>query len=287
MYGGCHRGERQHVPRKAPPIGLPAGAFKLPVVGAAPAATVDFLVRLALLKLRKVGRGLLVLVVEDDPSVRNLITTTLKTNDYRYVVAPNGSTAIMETTSHNPEIILLDLGLPDMDGVQVIQTVRSWSNVPIIVISARSEDNDKIKALDAGADDYLTKPFSVEELLARLRVTQRRLSLMTSEMVTASSVFVNGKLKVDYAGGCAYLGEDELHLTPIEYKLLCLLSKNVGKVLTHTFITQNIWGRSWDNDVASLRVFMATLRKKLEPTDESPQYIQTHIGVGYRMMKIE
>ena len=198
-----------------------------------------------------------------------------------------GSTAIMETTSHNPEIILLDLGLPDMDGVQVIQTVRSWSNVPIIVISARSEDNDKIKALDAGADDYLTKPFSVEELLARLRVTQRRLSLMTAEMFTASSVFVNGKLKVDYAGGCAYLDENELHLTPIEYKLLCLLSKNVGKVLTHTFITQNIWGRSWDNDVASLRVFMATLRKKLEPTEESPQYIQTHIGVGYRMMKIE
>ena len=141
----------------------------------------------------------LILVVEDDPSVRNLITTTLKTNDYRYVVAPNGSTAIMEATSHNPEIILLDLGLPDMDGVQVIQTVRSWSNVPIIVISARSEDNDKIKALDAGADDYLTKPFSVEELLARLRVTQRRLSLMTAEMFTASSVFVNGKLKVDYA----------------------------------------------------------------------------------------
>ena len=206
----------------------------------------------------------LILVVEDDPSVRNLITTTLKTNDYRYVVAPNGSTAIMEATSHNPEIILLDLGLPDMDGVQVIQTVRSWSNVPIIVISARSEDNDKIKALDAGADDYLTKPFSVEELLARLRVTQRRLSLMTAEMFTASSVFVNGKLKVDYAGGCAYLDENELHLTPIEYKLLCLLSKNVGKVLTHTFITQNIWGRSWDNDVASLRVFMATLRKKLE-----------------------
>ena len=111
----------------------------------------------------------LILVVEDDPSVRNLITTTLKTNDYCYVVAPNGSAAIMEATSHNPEIILLDLGLPDMDGVQVIQTVRSWSNVPIIVISARSEDNDKIKALDAGADDYLTKPFSVEELLARLR----------------------------------------------------------------------------------------------------------------------
>ena len=177
----------------------------------------------------------LILVVEDDPSVRNLITITLKTNDYRYLAAPSGSAAIMEATSHNPEIILLDLGLPDMDGVQVIQTIRSWSNVPIIVISARSEDNDKIKALDAGADDYLTKPFSVEELMARLRVTQRRLSLMTAEM-----------LKVDYAGGCAYLDENELHLTPIEYKLLCLLSKNVGKVLTHTFITQNWCGIPYD-----------------------------------------
>lgn len=229
----------------------------------------------------------LILVIEDDPSVRNLITTTLKTNDYRYVTAPNGVAAIREAVSHNPEIILLDLGLPDIDGVQVIQNVRSWSNVPIIVISARSEDTDKIEALDAGADDYLTKPFSVEELLARLRVTQRRISLMTAGMISAGSVFINGKLKVDYAGGCAYLDGAELHLTPIEYKLLCLLSKNVGKVLTHTFITQNIWGRSWENDVASLRVFMATLRKKLEPTPNAPQYIQTHIGVGYRMIKVE
>lgn len=229
----------------------------------------------------------LILVVEDDSPVRNLITTTLKTNDYRYLSASNGKTAILEASSHNPDIILLDLGLPDMDGVEVIRNIRSWSNLPIIVISARSEDNDKIEALDAGADDYLTKPFSVEELLARLRVTQRRLSFMTAEMLTASSVFVNGGLRVDYAGGCASLNGQELHLTPIEYKLLCLLSKNAGKVLTHTFITQHIWGRSWDNDVASLRVFMATLRKKLEPEADSPQYIQTHIGVGYRMMKVE
>ena len=229
----------------------------------------------------------LILVVEDDTPVRNLITTTLKTNDYRYLSAPNGKTAILEASSHNPDIVLLDLGLPDMDGVEVIRNIRSWSNLPIIVISARSEDNDKIEALDAGADDYMTKPFSVEELLARLRVTQRRLSFMTTQMLEASSVFGNGGLRVDYAGGCAYLNNQELHLTPIEYKLLCLLCKNVGKVLTHTFITQHIWGRSWDNDVASLRVFMATLRKKLEPDADSPQYIQTHIGVGYRMMKVE
>ena len=230
---------------------------------------------------------LLVLVVEDDPAIRNLMSTTLKSHDYRFLTAPTGASAIMQVSTAQPDIVLLDLGLPDMDGVEIIRKIRTWSQLPIIVISARAEDTDKIEALDAGADDYLTKPFSVEELLARLRVTQRRLSYMTAEMLSASSVFVNGKLKVDYAGGCAYLDGQELHLTPSEYKLLCLLAKNVGKVLTHTFITQNIWGRSWDNDVASLRVFMATLRKKLEPTPDSPQLIQTHIGVGYRMMKVE
>lgn len=229
----------------------------------------------------------LILVVEDDAPVRNLITTTLKANDYRFQTAANGEAGVLATASQNPDIILLDLGLPDMDGMEVIKRVRSWSNVPIIVISARSEDTDKIDALDAGADDYLTKPFSVEELLARLRVTQRRLDAQQAGVMNADAVFTNGKLKVDYAAGCAFLDGQELHLTPSEYKLLCLLCKNVGKVLTHTFITQQIWGRSWENDIASLRVFMATLRKKLEKEPDSPQYIQTHIGVGYRMMKVE
>ena len=228
----------------------------------------------------------LILVVEDDKSIRNLITTTLKAHDYRFITAQNGQSAILEASSHNPEIVLLDLGLPDIDGVKIIEKIRSWSNMPIIVISARSEDTDKIDALDAGADDYLTKPFSVEELLARLRVIQRRLAVMQTENSNESSVFTNGKLKIDYAAGCAYLDDEELQLTPIEYKLLCLLSKNVGKVLTHTFITQSIWGSSWDNDIASLRVFMATLRKKIEKDTDSPQYIQTHIGVGYRMIKL-
>ena len=228
----------------------------------------------------------LILVVEDDSPVRNLIVTTLKTHDYKYITAENGNAAIMEASSHNPEIVLLDLGLPDIDGVEVIKTIRSWYNMPNIVLSARSEDNDKIEALDAGADDYLTKPFSIEELLARLRVIQRRL-MSLNQSNQASSVFVNGNLKIDYAAGCAFLGEEELHLTPIEYKLLCLLSHNVGKVLTHTYITQNIWGTSFDSDVASLRVFMATLRKKLEKDANGPQYIQTHIGIGYRMLKVE
>ena len=228
-----------------------------------------------------------ILVVEDDAHVRNLITTTLKAHDYKHIIAGNGEEAIRQASTCNPDIVLLDLGLPDMDGVEVIKKIRTWSNMPIIVISARSEDSDKIEALDNGADDYLTKPFSVEELLARLRVTSRRLAMMQANAGTNESVFTNGKLKIDYAAGCAFIDEEELHLTPIEYKLLCLMSKNVGKVLTHTFITQKVWGSSWDNDVASLRVFMATLRKKLEAAPDSPQYIQTHIGVGYRMMRVE
>ena len=229
----------------------------------------------------------LILVVEDDRPIRNLIITTLKTHDYKYLAAENGSSAILEASSHNPDIVLLDLGLPDMEGVEVIKKIRTWSNLPIIVISARSEDTDKIEALDAGADDYITKPFSVEELLARIRVTQRRLAVMQSGEQIESSVFENGGLKIDYTAGCTYLKGEELHLTPIEYKLLCLLSRNVGKVLTHTYITQQIWGRCSDKDVASLRVFMATLRKKLEPEKNGVQYIQTHIGIGYRMLRIE
>lgn len=229
-----------------------------------------------------------ILVVEDDAPVRNLITTTLKAHEYKYLTAADGESAIMIASTNNPNVILLDLGLPDMDGVEVIKKVRTWSNMPIIVISARSEDQDKIEALDSGADDYLTKPFSVEELLARLRVVARRLAVLQSDANSAnSSVFTNGNLRIDFAAGCAYLGEEELHLTPIEYKLLCLMARNVGKVLTHTYITNQVWGSSWDNDVASLRVFMATLRKKLESAPDSPQFIQTHIGVGYRMMKQE
>ena len=229
---------------------------------------------------------ILILVVEDDTSVRNLMTTALKIHDYRYITASNGENAIMEASTHNPDIIMLDLGLPDIDGVEVIKRIRTWSDTPIIVISARNEDSDKIEALDSGADDYLTKPFSVEELLARLRVITRRLSAI-KDSAASDSVFINGGLKIDFAAGCAFMGGEELHLTPIEYKLLCLMARNVGKVLTHSFIMQNVWGANWNNDVASLRVFMATLRKKIEKSPDSPQYIQTHVGIGYRMLKVE
>lgn len=226
-----------------------------------------------------------ILVVEDDVPIRNLITITLKSNGYRYLTAKDGRSAVMEAASRNPDIVLLDLGLPDIDGVEVIRRIRSWSNMPIIVISARSEDEDKIEALDAGADDYLTKPFSVEELLARIRVTKRRLDQMAGYF-DAAPVYENGLLRIDYVSGCAFLGENEMHLTPMEYRLLCLLARNTGKVLTHKYILQNVWGSSLENDVGSLRVFMATLRKKLESLPDSPQYIQTHVGIGYRMLKV-
>ena len=225
----------------------------------------------------------LILVVEDDGTVRNLITTTLKSNEYRFLTAADGESAIAAASTRQPDIVLLDLGLPDMDGVEVIHRIRSWSQMPIIVISARSEDTDKIAALDAGADDYLTKPFSVAELLARLRVTQRRLA--AQENRTGESTFRNGSLLIDYGAGCAYLDGVPVKLTPTEYKLLCLLAKDVGKVLTHTYLTNKIWGSCWESDMASLRVHMATLRKKLEK-DPDIQYIQTHIGIGYRMLKL-
>ncbi len=226
----------------------------------------------------------LILVVEDDSTVRNLISTTLKSNEYRYITAPTGEAAITAATTQQPDIVFLDLGLPDLDGIEIIRRIRTWSQMPIIVISARSEDGDKVAALDAGADDYLTKPFSVTELLARLRVAQRRITVPGTQ--NADSIFRNGSLMIDYGAGCATLGDEELKLTPTEYKLLCLLAKDAGKVLTHTYLTNKIWGSSWESDMASLRVHMATLRKKLEK-DSQTQYIQTHIGIGYRMLKVE
>lgn len=226
-----------------------------------------------------------ILVVEDDPAIGNLIRTTLETQNYQFHSAQNGSGALIEAVSYNPDVVILDLGLPDMDGVDIIRKIRGWSNMPIIVVSARAEDQDKVDALDAGADDYLTKPFSIDEFLARLRVALRRSMGESSRPGEESSVYINGDLKIDYAAGCVYVNGEEIHLTPIEYKLLCLLAKNTGKVLTHNSILQEIWGSAQAADVSSLRVFMATLRKKIEKNSpSSSQYIQTHVGVGYRML---
>ncbi len=221
-----------------------------------------------------------ILVVEDDRSVSNLITTTLKLNQYSYLRASGGQEAVSICASAKPDLILLDLGLPDMDGISVIETIRSWSQVPIIVISARSEETDKISALDSGADDYLTKPFSVDELMARIRVSQRRIQYQPASEET---VFINGELSIDFASAEVKVRGNVVHLTPIEYKLLCLLARNTGKVLTHTYIISNIWGTGIDNDIVSLRVYMTSLRKKLNTEND---LIRTHIGIGYQMIRI-
>ena len=227
-----------------------------------------------------------ILVVEDDRSVSNLITTTLKINHYNYITASTGNEAISLCASHHPELILLDLGLPDIDGIEVIRTVRSWSDAVIIIISARGEDSDKISALDSGADDYLTKPFSIEELLARIRAAQRRMKFLSSDR-EKTPVFVNGDLTINYASRQVTLGGKEIRLTAIEYRLLTLLSGNAGKVLTHSYIIDKIWGGGVETDIISLRVYMTSLRKKLKAAQPGFNLIETHIGIGYQMVRVQ
>ena len=224
-----------------------------------------------------------ILVIEDDKVIQNLIGTTLEIFHYNYQIASNAAQGILKATSYNPDVIILDLGLPDMDGLEVIKKIRSFSITPIIVVSARIENDDKILALDVGADDYLTKPFNTEELLARIRVAIRHKNISRNVREENNSVFINGDLKIDYVKGCVYIKEEEIHLTAIEYKLLCLFAKNVGKVLTHNHIKKEIWldDNGCDSQL-SLRVFVTNLRKKLKNTD----YIKTHIGIGYRMIQI-
>ncbi len=227
----------------------------------------------------------LILVVEDDKPIRNLITLTLESQQYRLVAVETGGAAVLASLSQRPDIMILDLGLPDLDGVEIIKKTRAWSQLPIIVVSSRSDDADKIEALDAGADDYLTKPFSVDELLARIRVALRRVQFMQEHGTLNESIFENGDLKIDYAAGCVFIGKEEIHLSPIEYRLLCLLAHNIGKVLTHNLILKEIWQNTLPNDTPTLRVYMATLRKKVEPL-LGQKLIQTHVGIGYRMMRL-
>ena len=213
-----------------------------------------------------------VLIVEDDNAVKSLIATALKVQGYRLLEAGTGGAALLEATTKNPDVIILDLGLPDADGIDLIRQVRTWSHTPIIVVSARTEDADKVAALDAGADDYLIKPFSVR--LAADSGTDRD-----------GPVYENGDLRIDYAARTVTLAGEEVHLTPIEYKLLALLARNTGKVLTHNAILKEVWGNALASDLPSLRVFMATLRKKIERDPAHPAYLQTHVGIGYRMLR--
>lgn len=230
-----------------------------------------------------------ILICEDDTSVNKLLSVTMEVEGYDYCAVKSGRGALKKVISREFDIVILDLGLPDMDGCEVIKKVRGFSHIPIIVVSARGEDGDKIGALDAGADDYLTKPFSTKELLARLRVSLRRAKFIDKNreiLVEEKKNFVNGWLRINFPSNTVFVNECEIHLTPIEYKLLCLLSENLDRVLTYNFIVKEVWGY-YDDDFSALRVFANTLRKKIEPDATNPKMIQTHIGVGYRMIKMD
>lgn len=221
-----------------------------------------------------------VLIVEDDKYISNFICMSLKQEGYRYMKTSTGREAISLCYANNPDVIILDLGLPDMDGIQVIEHIRSSSEKPIIVVSARQEEGEKIKALDMGADDYVVKPFYMGELLARIRVAVRK-----SEKTAGTELmqmFQRDYLKIDFEKRMVYIDDKEVHMTPIEYKLLVLLVSNQGKVLTHNQILSRIWGYGEGGDANSLRVFMATLRRKIEKDTANPRFIITEVGVGYR-----
>ena len=229
----------------------------------------------------------LILIVEDDKAVRNLMGTTLDIQEYRYHMAKNGAQALMEAVSQRPDVIILDLGLPDMDGVELIKKIRSWSNVPIIVVSARSEDADKVNALDAGADDYLTKPFNPLELVARAKSQLRRYTQLGSTVVEKkSSVFTVGGLKIDDELKEVTVDGDVIRLTPIEYNILLLLVKNQGKVFSINQIYESIWNEDAigaDNTVA---VHIRHIREKIEINPKEPRYLKVVWGVGYKIEKL-
>ena len=225
--------------------------------------------------------GVLVLIVEDEPQVRRFLRTALGAQGYRVVEAETAKEAMIAATTHNPEVVLLDLGLPDGDGIEITRRLREWSRVPIIVISARGREGDKVAALDAGADDYLTKPFGMNELLARIRVALRHVA--DSGPGEAPAVLEIGPLRIDQERREAAVAGRLVRLTPIEYRLLVLLARNAGKVLTHRQILKEVWGPPYVNESHYLRVFMATLRRKIEEDPARPRLLLTEPGVGYRM----
>lgn len=224
----------------------------------------------------------LVLIVEDDETISNFISAILTSNGYDVVKVATGKEAISAAASHCPDIILLDLGLPDTDGVEVLKTIRQWTGIPIVVVSARGHEREKVGALDLGADDYVTKPFGTAELLARIRAALRRSQRNPDHF--ESGRFVVGDLEIDYEKRLVRLAGREIHLTPMEYRLVALLSRYAGKVLTHDFIMREIWG-PYAKEIQALRVNMASIRRKLEENPAEPKYIVTDVGVGYRMVE--
>ena len=223
-----------------------------------------------------------ILIIEDDPPIRRSLHVSLSSHNYEVMDAETGKDGLMQAIQQPPEVVILDLGLPDMEGVEVIRQLRDWSSIPIIIVSARGQEKDKVAALDAGADDYLTKPFGIGELLARMRVAMRHAAMIKNDS-QATSQFVIGDLKVDLALRWVFVGDNEIHLTPLEYRLLTILVQHAGKVLTHQFLLKEIWGPSDVNQAHYLRIFMANLRRKIERDPAQPRYLLTEQGVGYRL----
>lgn len=224
-----------------------------------------------------------VMIIEDEDAISNFIATTLKANTYAPLVAKTASEALSMIPSHCPDLILLDLGLPDMDGIEILKKIREWSAIPVIVVSARGEESDKVEALDLGADDYIAKPFGTSELLARIRTALRH-SLMVTNGTPANDIFRTKGLTIDFDKRQITVDGKDVHLTQIEFKIVSLLAKSAGRVLTYDFIITELWGPYAVKDNQILRVNMANIRRKLEKNPASPEYIFTEVGVGYRMI---
>ncbi len=223
----------------------------------------------------------LILLIEDEPPIRKFLRATLVEHGYRLEEAENGRQGLLKLRAQPPDVVILDLGLPDIDGLEVTRQLREWSKVPVVVLSARGQERDKVAALDAGADDYLTKPFGVSELLARLRVALRHRAV--DGQTQAQQIFQVGDLKVDLVNRQVYVNTQEVHLTPLEYRMLATMAQHGGKVLTHSFLLREVWGPASEQDTPYLRVFMASLRRKLEADPARPRYLLTEQGVGYRL----
>jgi two-component system, OmpR family, KDP operon response regulator KdpE len=219
-----------------------------------------------------------IVVIDDEPQIRKILSITLEAEDYKVIEAAKGKEGIVAVANFHPQLVILDLGLPDQDGFSVLREIRTWSKVPVVILSVKSAEDDIVKALDLGADDYMTKPFNTSELLARIRANIRR-----NQQAETEAIRVNGKMKIDFTKRLIYKSNKELKLTNTEYLLLFLFFKNIDKVLTHNFVLKEIWGPSHTEDSQYLRVFIGQIRKKIEDDAAHPKYIVTESGVGYRM----
>ena len=230
-----------------------------------------------------------ILIVEDEEGICTFISAILASNDFNVIKTPKGKEAISMAASYSPDLILLDLGLPDIDGMDVLKTIRQWTGLPIIVVSARGHEREKVEALDSGADDYITKPFGTSELLARVRTALRHSQKGNSEDSSKTTKIVVSDLEINYDKRLVTMSDRIIHLTPIEYRIIVLLSKYIGKVLTHDFMIKEIWGpyttETYSSEIMALRVNMANIRRKLEINPAEPRYIVTEVGVGYRMVE--